>query len=213
MSPQPGLSPEATAQREAANGLRQTDEAISVIQYYLDPQRPFVLNASLLQHLQRIAVDGIRDDGGQWRTGAVSLTGSAHVPPDAFRVPTLVQEMCDFINDNFHERTAFWLSAYVMWRLNWIHPFADGNGRTARVLSYIVLCVKLGYVLPGTPTIPDQLKANRDGYLAALAAADEAEARGELDFDVMETLLKGMLANQLLSVIEAADGQGRPAPV
>jgi hypothetical protein len=35
------------------------------------------------------------------------------------------------------DATAIHLAAYLMWRLNWIHPFADGNGRTARMTSYV----------------------------------------------------------------------------
>ncbi|HET9282483.1 MAG TPA: Fic family protein [Candidatus Angelobacter sp.] len=53
-------------------------------------------------------------------------------------------------------KSAIHLAAYVIWRLNWIHPFADGNGRTSRALSYLVLCTRLGERLPGTVTIPDQ---------------------------------------------------------
>ena len=207
MPPHPFLTEDEIAEREAANGVRQADEALSIIQYYLDPQRPFILNPSLLLHLQSIAVDGLRDDAGQWRTGRVKISQSTHVPPDAFRVNDLVREMCEFVNDEFHERTAFWLSAYVMWRLNWIHPFADGNGRTARMLSYIILSVRLGYIIPGTPTIPQHLEQMRESYLSALASADEALRTEKLDFSEMEALLRGALAKQLLSVIDAADGQ------
>jgi hypothetical protein len=42
-----------------------------------------------------------------------------------------------------------------MWRTNWVHPFDDGNGRTARAASYLVLCVKLGYRLPGKKSLID----------------------------------------------------------
>ncbi len=79
-----------------------------------------------------------------------------------------MNEMCEYVNDNLHTRTAFHLSAYVMWRHNWIHPFADGNGRTSRVLSYIVLSIATGYVLPGIPAIPEQIQKDRSGYFTAL---------------------------------------------
>ena len=38
------------------------------------------------------------------------------------------------------------LSAEVLWRLNFIHPFINGNGRTARAACYFVLCVKCGWM-------------------------------------------------------------------
>ena len=49
------------------------------------------------------------------------------------------------------------LAAYTMWRVNWIHPFAGGNGRTSRAVSNLVLCARLGYRLPGTLTVPEQI--------------------------------------------------------
>lgn len=115
--------------------------------------------------------------------------------------------MCDYVNDNWHEKTAFHLSAYVMWRLNWIHPFSDGNGRTSRTTSYIVLCASLNTLLPGSPTILQQIQDDRTAYFRALEHADEAALSGTIDVSEMETAIKGMLARQLLSVIEQADGQ------
>ena len=113
--------------------------------------------------------------------------------------------MCDYVNDNWHERNAFHLAAYVMWRLNWIHPFADGNGRTSRTLSYLILCIKLGYRLPGTITIPQQIEVDKTHYIDALEACDVASTDTEADVGPMEIMLKNMLAKQLLSVIEAAE--------
>ncbi len=114
--------------------------------------------------------------------------------------------MCDYVNDNLHVSTPFHLAAYVMWRINWIHPFSEGNGRTSRIVSYIILNVKLGYLLPGIPSIPQQIQQDRSAYFRALEQADEADRIDDLDVSAMEEALKGMLATQLLSVIEAADG-------
>ena len=91
-----------------------------------------------------------------------------------------------------------------MWKVNWIHPFSGGNGRTSRAVSYLVLCARLGYQLPGTDTIPEQIVSNREPYYQALDAADAASASGVVDVSVMEQLLADMLANQLSSVIDAA---------
>jgi Fic family protein len=93
-----------------------------------------------------------------------------------------------------------------MWRLNWIHPFPDGNGRTSRILSYILLNVKLGYILPGNPSIPQQIVECRGLYLDALEAADMSVLDdGELNLSEMEPMLRAMLANQLVSVVDSAD--------
>jgi Fic family protein len=102
------------------------------------------------------------------------------------------------------------LAAYLMWRVNWIHPFFGGNGRTARAVAYLILCARLGFRLPGTQTIPDLIIANRDPYYRALQAADSAWESGRLDLTEMEELLSGLLAKQLVAVHEQATGHKPP---
>jgi Fic family protein len=199
------MTEEEIARLEAENGFRQLSQGIEIIKYYLEPGRPFSLRPGLILELQKIAVDGLVGRPGEWRKTNVGISKSEHQPPSPHLVEALVTEMCDYINDNLHTETAFHLSAYVMWRHNWIHPFEDGNGRTSRVLSYIVLSLCVGYVLPGTPTIPEQIQGNRSGYFTALEAADAAWKKTKsIDVNEMEQLLTGMLAQQLLSVINGA---------
>jgi Fic/DOC family len=88
----------------------------------------------------------------------------------------------------------------LLWKLNWIHPFADGNGRTARAVSYAVMSIKLDGMLPGTPTIPEQISANKGPYYDALEKADGAFERGRIDVAELEAMLSSMLSRQLLSI-------------
>jgi len=97
-----------------------------------------------------------------------------------------------------------------MWRVNWIHPFFGGNGRTARALAYLVLCARLGFVLPGTNTIPDQIVADRDPYYDALRQADEACENGLMDVGRMESLMSALLAKQLADIHRQATVQSQP---
>ncbi|BAR98944.1 filamentation induced by cAMP protein Fic [Blastochloris viridis] len=121
-------------------------------------------------------------------------------------MPELIEELCDYVNDNWEAKTALHLAAYIMWRLNWIHPFSDGNGRTSRILSYVVLCIRIGYVLPGSKTIPDQIVDNRKPYFDALEAADDAWKTGIIDLNRMEKLLESLLAVQLTDILDQAAG-------
>lgn len=204
----PGLTTEERHRLEVHNGLRQHDAAIEIICHYLEPERPFALRPNLLQQLQSIAVDGIQQYPGNFRNSEVGIFKSKHKPPSPHMVEIFINDMCDYVNNNFHEQTAFHLSAFIMWRLNWIHPFEDGNGRTSRILSYIILCIRLSYVLPGAPSIPQQIEENRGPYFRALEAADKVYRRTKnFDFSEMEEMLKGMLAKQLLAVIREADGR------
>jgi Fic family protein len=198
--------PLAKAEAEARNGLRQYDVGIKTIQSALE--RPsFKLRLSLILSLQREALAGLSMYAGNFRPAGVKIEGSKHDPVGAHQVPELIEDMCDYINSKWDESTPLHLAAYIMWRLNWIHPFADGNGRTSRILSYVVLSIRAGAVLPGTPTIPDQIVDNRNPYFDALDAADTAWKEGRVDVSKMEDLLGGMLATQLANFYESVGGK------
>jgi Fic family protein len=194
------------AAAEARNGFRQYDAAIGAIHTALD-RGSFKLRPSLILSLQREALAGISSYAGNYRPGGVAIEGSKHEPVGAHLVPELIEEMCDYVNDHWNESTPLHLAAYLMWRLNWIHPFADGNGRTSRIISYVVLSIRAGAVLPGTPTIPDQIVDNRSPYFEALDAADSAYRGGKIDVSRMEDLLAGLLAKQLAGFYQAAGGK------
>ena len=72
--------------------------------------------------------------------------------------------------------------------------------------SYLVLCCKIGSVLPGKKTIPDQISENKQPYYKALEAADEASRQGLLDLTKTEEMLSIMLARQLYAVHTDATG-------
>jgi Fic family protein len=202
--------PRARAEAEARNGLRQFDAGVQIIQSALE-RGAFKLRLSLILGLHREALAGISVFAGNFRPAGVRIEGSKHEPVGAHLVPGLVEEMCDYVNEHWEQATPLHLAAYLMWRLNWIHPFADGNGRTSRIVSYVVLSIRAGAVLPGTPTIPDQIVGNRARYFAALDAADEAWKRDVVDVSAMEELLSALLAKQLASFYEAAGGKiGQP---
>lgn len=150
---------------------------------------------------------GISSYAGNYRPGGVAIEGSRHEPVGAHLVPELIEEMCDYVNDHWDASTPLHLAAYLMWRLNWIHPFADGNGRTSRIVSYVALSIRAGAILPGTPTIPDQIVDNRNPYFEALDAADAAYRDGKIDVSKMEALLAALLAKQLAGFYQAAGGK------
>ena len=165
------------------------------------------LTPEILLELQRLAINQIYSCAGKFRDDVVGISGVKHAPPNPKQVIGLVGDMCDYVNENWN-RTAIHLSSYLMWRVNWIHPFFGGNGRTARAVAYLVLCARLGFTLPGTKTIPDLIVADREPYYQALRQADEAWAKGSLDVSMMESLMSALLAQQLADVHRQATGQG-----
>jgi Fic family protein len=199
--------PDEIARREAENGLRQFTLALDIIRSYVkDSDRPFKLRAGPILQLHQAALEGLHRLAGTFRNTPVKIHGSVHQPPDPASVADEVQEMCEYVNENWGKSPSH-LAAYVLWRMNWIHPFADGNGRTARAISYVVLSIKLDSLLPGTPTIPEQIATNKDPYYDALESADKAWASGQIDVSALEELLSNMLARQLLNATKEAAGE------
>jgi Fic family protein len=131
LEPELVTDPQAKAVAEARNGFRQYDAAMGTVHTALE-RGSFKLRPSLILGLQREALLGISSYAGNYRPGGVAIEGSKHQPVGAHLVPELVEDMCDYINDHWNESTPIHLASYLMWRLNWIHPFADGNGRTSR---------------------------------------------------------------------------------
>ena len=96
---------------------------------------------------------------------------AAHSPPEFYRVPALMDDFVNVVNRNWDQTDPVVLATYVLWRLNNIHPFINGNGRTARAACYYVLCVKSGGLLPGQTILPELIRQNREEHIAALQHA------------------------------------------
>lgn len=204
----PGLyrTGEEKRQLEIRNGAIQF---LAVLNYIDEWGPESTLTPATLQELQRLAVNQIYTCAGNFRDGPVIIQGVQHEPPHQSEVPCLVGEMCAYVNEHW-DYTPIHLASFLMWRLNWIHPFFGGNGRTARAISYLVLCARLGFKMPGTPTIPESIVAERELYYLALQSADAAWAKGRLDVTGMEDLMGSLLATQLLSIHNQATGK-RPS--
>jgi Fic family protein len=208
--------PDEIARREAENGLRQFNLALEMIRSYVkDHERPFKLRAGLILQLHKTALDGLHRLSGTFRNTPVTIIGSQHQPPHESMVADEIQIMCEYVNENWNTKTADHLAAYVLWKMNWIHPFADGNGRTARAVSYVVMSIKLDGLLPGTPTIPEQIAADKRPYYGGLEVADRVwSGTKRVDVSDLEAMLNAMLAKQLLSAIREAAGENdAPAPL
>ena len=82
------------------------------------------------------------ENASDYRKRPVFIHLSSHTPPYWDEVPALMSSLCRYVNENWVNRDVIHLCAFVFWRLLWIHPFIDGNGRTARSLCYIIFGIK-----------------------------------------------------------------------
>ena len=158
----------------------------------------------MVRKLHGLAIDGLYPCAGTFRDGDVEIDFADHEPPPHEHVRWYVDDMCGYINDEWGRSSSIHLGAYLMWRMNWIHPFFGGNGRTSRAVAYLVLSIHIGTPLPGINTIPDQIMQDRDAYYEALAVADRQWERRRLSVKRMERILEEMLFRQLADTATVA---------
>jgi excisionase family DNA binding protein len=99
------------------------------------------------------------ENSGFYRRGAVRISGTDYSPPNAAKVPGLMQEVYHMLNAKGGEPIE--TAAMIHQRFVDIHPFIDGNGRTARLLLNLYL-MRNGY----PPVI--LLKAERKRYIRVI---------------------------------------------
>jgi len=156
---------------------------------------PAAFDKFLLWALNHVAVANISQFGGRFRKEPIYV--GDHKPPHFRDVDNWMDRFISTCQENWYIWTPAELAAYGLWRINWIHPFIEGNGRTARATCYYLLCVRTGALLHGSKTVPERIKESREGYQAALRAADYAWEEGNLDCSEMEEYIALLLQAQL----------------
>ena len=93
------------------------------------------LSPKIILRFHKIAIDGIYECSGRFRRWGIQIIGSLHRPPRHEDVEGLIQGMCDIANERIAsgEWDAIDVAAYLLWRLNWIHPF--GGGKASRQIK------------------------------------------------------------------------------
>jgi hypothetical protein len=189
---------------EVENGNRQYDFLRSIVAASLEIGRPF-LSQQVIKSLNFQAITCLHISSGEYRPCDVRV--GEHQPPPHYRVSALMDDLVNNVNRNWVETDAVVLATYVLWRLNNIHPFINGNGRTARAACYFVLCLKLGGWPNGTTLLPELIRRDRDEYCIALQTAHDAFANtGEPDLAHLHAIVMRLLKEQLASADEPAPG-------
>lgn len=182
---------------EVSNGNRQYDFLRSIVQASLDMGKPF-LSQQLIKAFNFHAITCLHAYAGEYRPCPVSV--GQHNPPAHYRVPALMDDFVNTVNRTWDGNTdPIALATYVLWRINNVHPFINGNGRTARATCYFVLCIAAGGLLPGTKILPELIRQNRQQYCDALQLGHDSFAQGNLDLSVLHALLSKLVNEQLQS--------------
>ena len=145
-------------------------------------RRPQDISEDDILHLHRLVLRGIDDSqAGFYRNVSVRISGSNVVLPNPGKVPDLMAEFAHWLKQADGLPAAA-LAAEAHYRLVTIHPFADGNGRTARLLMNMIL------LLEGYPSAIIR-KEDRLKYIGAL---EKAQLGGTKD-DYTRLVVKSML--------------------
>lgn len=104
------------------------------------------------------------EQAGQYRKQQVYISGTEYLPPAYKDVPILMKEFIEELNKEKDKLHPIEYAALFHKKLVDIHPFVDGNGRTARLLMNLIL-ISTGY---GIVTIAPVL---RNEYITSLMIA------------------------------------------
>jgi Fic family protein len=129
-------------------------------------------NQSDLLRAHELLMGGLIDDCGQFRRAGVGIYRGeklVHMAPPPSRVAHLMDDLLAWLSDSdWHPLI---VSCVFHYEFEFIHPFADGNGRMGRLWQTLILSQwrpVLAY-LPVEAVIREQ----QDAYYAALSAADQ----------------------------------------
>ncbi len=149
-------------------------EAIKFIEGLVSGKRE--IDEDALLHIHELIMRGIVEDAGRYRTGRVRIAGATFAPPPSLEVRPKLNELLEWLRKNLDEYTPIELAAVFHHRFVQIHPFTEGNGRTARLLMNAIL-MKAGY--PFIAIVP---KRDRPKYLETLMKADSGNASAFVNF-------------------------------
>ena len=164
------------AKREVLNyfaGLRFIERA--------SHRRPVTHDNVLALH--RIIAEGVMDQGTAGRYRHLGVRVGRHLPPPPHDVFGLMRELLDWWNGDSAQWSPVITSAIVHFRFEAIHPFADGNGRTGRMLALWEL-YRRGFDTHHIFSVDEYYWEDRPRYYRALQAVHEqgGELSGWLEY-------------------------------
>lgn len=156
---------------------------------HLDRWNPASLHDLLAAH--GILMAGLLDEAGRFRSGGVGIYHGAalvHMAPPADRVPLLMQDLHEWLAGG--EQHPLIVSCLYHYECEFIHPFADGNGRMGRLWQTLILShwKPLLAFLPVETVIRDR----QSDYYAVLAESDQAADATPFVTFMLQALLTAM---------------------
>lgn len=128
-----------------------------------------------LRNINKMILKGIFEENGNYRKKFVKISGVDFNPPISSSIPSFMEELSKELKNGCEDRSVIEFATSVHTKFVAIHPFVDGNGRTARLLVNSIL---LNHNLP--PIIVNY--ADKQRYLFGLEGSNKGDLSGLLDF-------------------------------
>lgn len=144
-----------------------------------------------LLHAHRLMMEGLIPDAGMFRSGDVGVFDGdtlIHAGTPARYVPTVMRDLFDWMQTT--ELHPLLVSCIFHFEFEFIHPFADGNGRTGRLWQTLILS-RWRSALAWLP-VESAILNHRSEYYAALAQSD-AEGSSEAFVTLMLCIIREAL--------------------
>jgi len=176
--------------RDDERELLNYKRAMDFISQYLGKDDP--ITEGIIRELHKVTVKGVRGekaDPGNYRKIQSYVVNSRtreiiYTPPTPLEVPHLMREFADWLN-KVEDLSPVLIAGIAQFQFVHIHPFIDGNGRTARLLSTLIL-YKTGYDFKRLFTISEYYDKNRPAYYRAIQSVrnDDMDMTGWLEYFV-----------------------------
>jgi Fic family protein len=158
--------------RDDEKELVNYSKAMDFISKYLGKDDP--ITEGTVRELHKVTVQGVRGgqaDPGNYRRIQNYVVNSRtketiYTPPAPLEVPHLMREFVQWLN-KAHDLSPVLVAGISQFQFVHIHPFIDGNGRTARLLSTLIL-YKTGYDFKRLFTISEYYDKDRPAYYQAI---------------------------------------------
>lgn len=177
-------------------------EALDFLYDLVEHEKKVTISEHLIKSLHQLVTQNIEKEwAGRYRNAPVRITGTPHQPPHALEVPHLMHQLVQWISSQQKKIHPIELAALLQHKFVYIHPFFDGNGRTARLLMN-VLFLKKGYPLVII------LKNDRKRYYHVLQAADNSNYKPLVEF--VAKAVERSLDMYLRALIPSTKNEERP---
>ena len=180
------------ADKQDISEIVNYNNALKYIERLSRGKKALLITENHIKEMNRIILKGIRNDGGDYRKQQV-IVGD-YLPPSQTEVPVLMREFVHWLeNPEPRNLSPILYTGIAHYELVAIHPFVDGNGRVARILTSLML-IKNEYDLTSFFSLESFYNRNRKAYYDALASADKYRTEGQPDLTKwLEYYLEGML--------------------